>query len=391
MRQSTGVAFLSRGFRPFFFGAGVFGAAALLVWLVALAGAAVGPCGMAARDWHVHEMLFGYFAAAMSGFLLTAVPNWTGRLPIAGRPLLALLMLWLVARVAAFFSCLAPWVAAIVDVSYLIVLAGLIWREIIAAGNRRNAAVAVLVSLVALADAWWHVAVLLGDGAAALAERLVLAVAAGLIMLIGGRIVPSFTRNWLMKQGRRDEAELPASFGPVDRIAIILGGAALAIWVATGEGALSAPFMLVAGVALCARLARWKGHATLREPLVWILHVGYFWVAAWFVLMSLAGWGAWPVTDALHALTAGAILTMTLAVMTRASLGHSGRPLKADGITTVIYLLAIAGGVVRTLAQAWPWPLMASWHLSGALSASALALFAVAYVPTFFQPRKGNG
>ncbi len=390
MRQSTGKAFLSRGFRPFFFGAGAFGAAALLVWLTALAGAAVGPCGMAARDWHVHEMLFGYFAAAMSGFLLTAVPNWTGRLPISGRPLLALLMLWLVARVAAFFSCLAPWVAAVVDISYLIVLAGLIWREIIAAGNRRNAVVAVLVSLVALADAWWHAAALLGDGAAALAERLVLAVAAGLIMLIGGRIVPSFTRNWLMKQGRRDEAELPASFGAVDRIAIILGGVALAVWVAAGEGALSAPFMLVAGVALSARLARWKGHATLREPLVWILHVGYFWVAAWFVLMSLAGWGAWPVTDALHALTAGAILTMTLAVMTRASLGHSGRPLKADGITTVIYLLAIAGGIARTLAQAWPWPLMASWHLSGVLSASALALFAIAYVPVFFQPRKGG-
>jgi len=341
---------------------------------------------MSARDWHVHEMLFGYLAAAMSGFLLTAVPNWTGRLPIQGRPLALLAAVWLAGRVAIFFAAVAPVVAAALDATYLALLAALIWREIIAGGNRRNIIVAAIVSAMALANVWWHIALLTGLPTAP-PERLVLAAGAALIMLIGGRIVPSFTRNWLMKQGIRDEAALPASFGSADKAASLLAGLALALWAVAGEDALSAPVMLLAGLALAFRLSRWKGLKTGREPLVWILHAGYAWLPAWFVLMALAGWDLWPLTDALHALTAGAILVMTLAVMTRASLGHSGRALTADRITTIIYALAIAGALARVLATFLPLPLMAAWHLAGTLSAAALALFALRYAPMFFLPR----
>ena len=379
-------AFLSRGFRPFFFGAGLMGGLMLLFWLMMLVGAAQPPTHFAPRDWHVHEMLFGYFAAAMTGFLLTAVPNWTGRMPLAGRPLLLLFLLWLAGRVAMFLSAAAPVPAILVDAAFLPLFAFLIWREIIAGNNRRNIVVAVLVSLLAAANLLYHAEYLFGWPIALFAERLALVVAAGLIMLIGGRIVPSFTRNWLMKQGVREEAALPAPFANFDRAALLAAVLALAGWLALPAHPLTGALFALAGVLHLLRLQRWRGWMTVREPLVWILHIGYLWVPLWMLLMAAALLAeALPVTDALHALTAGAIVTMTLAVMTRASRGHSGLPLAADHLTTIIYLLAIAGGVVRVLAALLP-PLPA-WHASGTLTAAALLLFALGYAPVFFRPR----
>ena len=379
-------AFFSRAFRPFFFGAGLMGGLMLLFWLLMLVGAAMPPTHFAPRDWHVHEMLFGYFAAAMTGFLLTAVPNWTGRMPLSGRPLMLLFLLWLAGRAAMFASAYATVPAILVDAAYLPLLAFLVWREIIAGNNRRNVVVAALVSLLAAANLLYHAEALFGWPASAFAERLALSVAAGLIMLIGGRIVPSFSRNWLMKQGVRDEPRLPAPFGAFDRAAVLAAALALAGWLALPEHALTGALFAIAGALQLARLYRWRGWMTVREPLVWILHAGYLWVPAWMLLMAAALLAnALPVTDALHALTAGAIVTMTLAVMTRASRGHAGLPLAADRLTTIIYLLAITGGLVRVLAAFLP-PLPA-WHASGALTAAALLLFTLGYVPVFFRPR----
>ena len=379
-------AFFSRAFRPFFFGAGLMGGLMLLFWLLVLAGAAEPPTHFAPRDWHVHEMLFGYFAAAMTGFLLTAVPNWTGRMPLSGTPLMLLFLLWLAGRMAIFFSAIAPVPAILVDAAYLPLLAFLVWREIIAGNNRRNIVVAALVSALALANLLYHAEYLFGWPTSMLAERLALSVAAGLIMLIGGRIVPSFTRNWLMKQGVRDEPRLPAPFSAFDRVSVLATALALASWLALPEHMLTGTLFALAGALHLVRLYRWRGWTAARESLVWILHVGYLWVPAWMLLMAAALLAhTLPVTDALHALTAGAIVTMTLAVMTRASRGHSGLPLAADRLTTAIYLLAIAGGIVRILAAVLP-PLPA-WHTAGALTATALLLFALSYVPVFFRPR----
>ncbi len=377
--------FFSRAFRPFFFGAGLFGGISIILWLVMLTGALEPFSHLSARDWHVHEMIFGYFAAAMTGFLLTAVPNWTGRMPLAGMPLALLFGLWLAGRMAMFFSDIAPYTAIAADAAYLPVLSFLIWREIIAGRNRRNIIVALLVSALTIANFVFHVQFLFGPDTILLAERLGLAVAAGLIMLIGGRIVPSFTRNWLMKQGVKDEPALPAPFGMFDRVAVALAALALAAWVALAEQRIVGALLGVAGVMHLWRLLRWRGWTAVREPLVWILHVGYLWLAAWMLLMAASIFELWPYTDALHALTAGAIVVMTLAVMTRASLGHSGRPLTANALTTFIYMLAIAGALVRVLAAFLP--TMMAWHLSGTLTAVALLWFALGYAPVFFRPR----
>ncbi len=382
---SAAQVFLARAFRPFFFAAGLFGGLLLLAWMLALAGVFAPPSHLSARDWHVHEMIFGYFTAAMSGFLLTAVPNWTGRMPIMGRPLALLFGLWVAGRLAMFASAGWAELAIVVDAAYLPLLTFLIWREIIAGNNRRNIIVALLVSLLAVANLLFHAEWLTGAPLVAPAERLALAVAAGLMMLIGGRIVPSFTRNWLMKQGFKKESQLPASFGKFDKAAVLLAGLALAAWVVLPDALITAVLFALAAPLHLLRLARWRGWRALREPLVWILHAGYLWLPAWFALMAAAITGMVPFTDALHALTAGAIISMTLAVMTRASRGHSGRPLVADALTTIIYLLAIAAGVVRVAAAVLP-P-FAAWHLSATLAIAALWLFAFGYAPMFFRPR----
>ncbi len=391
MRAHAGPAFFERGFRPFFFAAGVWGALALPLWLWMFATGSEVPAYVSGREWHIHEMLYGYLAAAMTGFVLTAVPNWTGRMPVVGGALAALFALWVAGRVAFFFSGLAPWPMALVDMAFLIVLAALIWREVLAGRNFRNVPVCVLVSLIALANVLFHVTRLTGitivDGL--FDERLALAAVATLLMLIGGRVTPSFTRNWLMKRGVMDESRLPASFGPYDKSTAILTLAVLGLWLFLPDWKLTALGFALLAVRHLIRLARWKGLSTFAEPLVTILHVGYLWLPVWFALMAVSI--AWPeamgYSTAVHALTAGAITTMTLAIMTRASLGHSGRPLTADRVTQLIYALAVIGAIVRIAAPLSPMGYEPTVHLSGTLTALAFLIFAVHYAPVFFRPR----
>ena len=391
MRAHAGPAFFERGFRPFFFAAGVWGALALPLWLWMFATGSEVPAYVSGREWHIHEMLYGYLAAAMTGFVLTAVPNWTGRMPVVGGALAALFALWVAGRVAFFFSELAPWPLALVDMAFLIVLAALIWREVLAGRNFRNVPVCVLVSLIALANVLFHVTRLTGitiiDGL--FDERLALAAVATLLMLIGGRVTPSFTRNWLMKRGIMDESRLPAPFGPYDKSTAILTLAVLGLWLFLPDWKLTALGFALLAVRHLIRVARWKGLSTFAEPLVTILHVGYLWLPVWFALMAVSI--AWPevmgYSTAIHALTAGAITTMTLAIMTRASLGHSGRRLTADRVTQVIYALAIIGAILRIAAPLSPMGYEPTVHLSGTLTALAFLVFAVHYAPVFFKPR----
>ena len=391
MRSHAGSAFFERGFRPFFFGAGVWGALSLPVWLWMFASGSDVPAYVSGREWHIHEMLYGYLAAALTGFTLTAVPNWTGRMPVVGRPLAALFAVWIAGRIAFFFSGAIPVLAAVIDSAFLILLAGLIWREVIAGGNKRNIPVCVLVSLIALGNVLFHITrlaeVTLIDET--FDERLTLVAISLLLMLIGGRIVPSFTRNWLMKWGIRDEARLPAPFGPFDRSTMAMTVVILLLWLFLPDWKLTAAAFALMAVRHFIRLLRWKGWTTFAEPLVTILHAGYLWIPVWCALMAVSI--AWPdvldYSTAIHALTAGAIVTMTLAVMTRASLGHSGRPLTADRITQIIYLLAILGAIARLFAPLSPMGYAPTVHLSGTLTALAFLIFAVHYAKVFFRPR----
>ncbi|MCV0396744.1 MAG: NnrS family protein [Rhizobiaceae bacterium] len=374
---------LHYGFRPFFFLAALHAGLAIPLWLWAYLGGIQigGPFG--GMHWHAHEMLFGYLGAVIAGFILTAIPNWTGRLPISGMPLLTLVGLWSAGRAACLLSP-DPWLAMVVDLAFPTVLAAAIWREVVAGRNWKNAPVAVMISLFGVASATDHPANI-GIIDHALGQRLALAVAAMLIALIGGRIVPSFTRNWLVKEG---SSSLPKPFGVIDKAALATTVVAVLSWLAFPEAAFVGIAMCGAGILLAIRLIGWRGVATLSEPILLILHVGYGWLAVSLVLLGLAILvPAVPGSAALHALTAGAIGTMTLAVMTRASLGHTGRAIVADRPVIAAYLLVSGGAVLRVAA-----PFADQWYaamigLGGMLWSGGFLLFAIRYAPVLWGRR----
>jgi uncharacterized protein involved in response to NO len=210
-----------------------------------------------------------------------------------------------------------------------------------------------------------------------------------MIALMGGRIVPSFTRNWLVRTGR---SSLPASFGRLDRAALALTGAAAVAWVPLPDHAVTGALLLAAGVLLAARLARWRGVRTWREPIVFVLHLGYLWLAAAFVLLgsSILAPNLVPGSAALHALTAGAIATMTLGVMVRASRAHTGHPIETDAVTMAIYVFVTIGALLRVAAPFFPTAYMSLLVVGGASWSLAFALFAVGYGPMLARPRRGR-
>ena len=384
-RMAESHPFLRGGFRPFFVGGAAWSLAALTLWLGALSGAATLPTHFDPLAWHRHEMLFGFVGAVVAGFLLTAIPNWTGRLPIAGSPLAALFGLWLAARVALLFSLLfGPVVAALLDVGFYILLAALAAREVLAAHNR-NLPIVALVMLFAIANALDHAAVA-GMVAEGLGIRAAIALVILMISMIGGRIVPSFTRNWLVKQG--GQRGLPTQPGRFDILVIAVTALAMAGWTAAPLLPAVGYVLIVAGVLQAIRLSRWSGHRTLRDPLVLILHMGYAWVPVGLALLGLSiVEPAVPTSGALHALTAGAMAIMILAVMSRATLGHTGRELRADGATRILYLLVTLGALGRVAAPLLPMDAMLAIRMSGLAWGAAFLLFLIAYGPKLVGPR----
>jgi uncharacterized protein involved in response to NO len=323
---------------------------ALIVWLLVLSGGLELPSTFGPISWHAHEMLYGFVAAVIAGFLLTAIPNWTGRMPLQGAPLLALILLWVAGRVAmATSSWIEGVTAAVVDLGFLTALFAVVAREIVAGRNWRNLPMASAVLALAVANALAHGEAMGWMVDRGLGWRLGLAVVLMLIGLVGGRIIPSFTRNWLAKRG---SGRLPRSFGAADKAALATTGLALALWVASPETRLTGGVLLIAAVCQAARLARWCGHRTLAEPLVWVLHLAYAWLPVGLGLLAAAIWAEGSQTLAIHALTAGAIGTITLAVMTRATLGHTGRALHADAATTAIYAAVTLATAFRLAAAA---------------------------------------
>ncbi|MGE5566127.1 MAG: NnrS family protein [Parcubacteria group bacterium] len=382
IRRYTGPALFSFGFRPFFLFASIWSAMAVPIWV----GALLGGSGVVGRDWHVHEMLFGYLGGVVAGFLLTAVPNWTGRLPVTGWRLAGLFGLWLAGRVVSLAPFVPPALAAVVDSAFFVVFAAVVWREVIAGKNRRNLPVCAMVSLLAVADVAFQLRGVV-PSAGPVAERGALAVAAGLICLIGGRIVPSFTQNWL---AARRIAPGPVAFNRFDQVVLTVTGAALASWVVVGDAGWVGILLVAAGLANAARLARWRGWKAAAEPLVWILHAGYLWVAVGLLLLgaALIVPTTVPRTAGVHGLTAGAIGVMTLAVMTRATLGHTGRDRIADRATLLIYLAVILGAAIRVAAPfagAWTSTLLI---VSATLWSLAFTGFALRYGPMLATPRR---
>ncbi|HXZ02828.1 MAG TPA: NnrS family protein [Stellaceae bacterium] len=378
--------FLAQGFRPFFLAAGVWSAAALALWIVLFAAGAALPSRFDPLAWHIHEMLFGFVMAAVAGFLLTAIPNWTRRLPVSGAPLALLLGLWLLGRAACLVSALLPSSLAIAaDLSFPAVLLAVVAREIVAGRNWRNLPMVAPVTVLAVADLLMHLEAVGASVPPGLGWRLALAAVIVLISVVAGRIVPSFTRNWLAKRG---DPDLPAVHGAIDRAALGTLHAGLVGWAFfPAERALG--WLLLLGAALNLwRLLRWRGGATAEEPLLLVLHVGYAWLALGAGLLGMAELDAdLPPSAAIHALTAGAIGTMVLAVMTRVARGHTGRALSADRATSLIYVLvglAALARVVAVFAGAWTLPLLV---VSAGLWVAAFAGFVLRYGPMLLLPR----
>ncbi|MFQ6160920.1 NnrS family protein [Sinorhizobium meliloti] len=381
----TGPVLFSYGFRPFFLGAAVWAVVAMTLWIAALAGHLEVAGSYGAHAWHAHEMLFGFAPAVLAGFLLTAVPNWTGRLPVSGWPLAGLFALWLAGRAAL----LSPDVigippAAAIDGLFLPALLLICAREVVAGRKWKDLKVLGGLLALSLANACFHFTVVTGDHVH-IAMRLGISAYVALVTIIGGRILPSFTRNWLNRAGR---TEFPVPYNHFDTLAILTGIAALGAWTLVPNHSLTAVAALAAALLHTVRLARWRGWRTWPEMLLVILHVAYAFVPLGFAAISIGALGFVEERSVMHVLTVGAIAAMMLAVMTRASRGHTGYPLTASRLTAASYAAVVTSALLRPLAEILPAVAASLYAVSGSAWILAFALFCIEYGPILARKRR---
>ena len=359
---------------------------AIALWIAILTTGLSIPSRFDPLTWHIHEMFFGFVLAAVAGFLLTAIATWTGRQPVGGAELGALVGLWLLGRIASVISQWLPvWIAIIADVVFPLVLTAAVAREIIAANNRRNLPIIVPLLVLTTADLLMNLSMAGFGTLSAYGWRLALAAILILISVVGGRIIPSFTRNWLLARGA---TRLPETTAAIDRASLGVLHATLVAWVFFPT-AYATGIALLAGAALNLwRLFRWRGAETRSEMLLVVLHVGYGWLVLGVAALGFANVDtAFPLSAAIHALTVGAIGTMILAVMTRVSRGHTGRQLSADGATTLIYALVILAAAVRIGAALTVGAREGLLLAAALLWVAAFGLFALRYAPYLLRPR----
>lgn len=381
-RPYRGPALFSYGLRPLFLLGTLQALIAMLIWIAMLSGVATLPSAFAPRDWHIHSMLYGYIGAVIGGYLLTSMPNWTGRLPLTGLPLVGLVMLWFAGRIATAFSGLMGWeIAAAIDLAFLTVLLLAIAREIITGRNWRNLKIIALLTLLIVGNAVFHyeAAVL---GRAEYGMRITMAVVAMLVIVIGGRLVPSFTRNHLT---RADNPVTPRSFGLIDRIAIIAAILALVAWTLFPFATASAALLGLAGIAHCVRVAGWRGYLIRGDGFSLAMNFAYALVPLGFLVTGYTIYAQTSASVGLH-LLAGAFALMTVAVMARLSLAHSRRAVGASPFMQAILLALALSIVARVAADFDPGRMMAWLMLAGGLWVAGFAGFAVAFAPIWCRP-----
>lgn len=387
LRRAEWPVVLQYGFRPFFLLAGLHACLFLPLWVLVWA---FGWPLISVSDpvaWHAHEMLFGFAAAGLAGFLLTAVPSWTGAAPLHGQRLAILAAAWLLARACAFW----PWALTsglymAADLGFWLLLAASVAPGILARNARRNGVIVLMLGAMFAANLFWHL-----DAFGVVDDAGYRALHAGLglfclaISVIGGRIVPAFTLGGMRQAGT------PVTIVPNGRLdaAAILGlVAAFAVEAAGAPQLVVGLAFAIAALLHGIRLAGWQGWKTLRVPLVWSLHLGYAFLVLGLALKAATGFGLAPPTAGAHALGSGAVGVMLLAVMTRASLGHTGRPLQAPRTAVVAYILVAGGALLRTLVAlsgGWePWLGMAT---AGLLWAAGYLAYVYGYAPILLGPR----
>lgn len=375
------------GFRPFFLLAGLYAAAIVPIWLFFFAHSATTFGALPAMYWHSHEMLYGFVGAAIAGFLLTAVPSWTGARGFAGTPLYVLVAAWIAGRIAmATVGAMPFWMTALAELALLALLAAFLVPPLVRSQNRNMPMLAV-IGILWLIDAAFLAALNKGD--AVLAGRtmtVAIDFVLVLVTIIGGRIVPAFTANALRRRGEQPDV---VSRKWVE-MATIASMVLIALLDAFGEiGTTSAIVAAIAAVLHTIRLSGWRSFKTRGESILWVLHVGYLWLPIGLALKAcfLVGGFDWA-SKWQHALTAGVFGTMILAVMTRASLGHTGRALAVSRAITVAYALLTLGVCVRVLsAFAAPQHYVGAVCAAGAAWVAAFVLFVIVYAPILMGPR----
>ena len=367
------------GFRPFYLLAAVFAAIAIPLWLASYFGLSPGRAQVG-LGWHMHEMVFGFAVAVIIGFLYTAGRNWTGLPTPRGAALMALAALWLAGRVAML--CFPGVAAAAIDVLFLPLAAWPLYQVLRRSGNHRNLFLVGLLALLALANALYHAAAL---GALSLSPFVPVQAAILVIVLIesvlGARVIPMFTRNGA-------PGSTPVARPRRALIAVACMAAAGIAWLAGAPGLVTAPLALCAAGVSLANLLAWQPQRTMRVPLLWILHLSYAWIGVGFALLAAASLGLLPASAAFHALTVGSMAGLIIGMMTRTTLGHTGRALKGGRAEAAMYWLVQLGALARLLAAVGPAALAVPALLAaGACWSLAFGLYVLVYAPYLWRAR----
>jgi uncharacterized protein involved in response to NO len=379
--RQRGVAVLALGFRPFFLAAGIAAILSVLVWLAMLTGHFPQPGYLAGPAWHAHEMLFGYLAAVVAGFLLTAVRNWSGMDTPTGSALAALVALWLAARLMPWLG-LPPLLVALTDVSFFPVLAFALRRPLWFGPNPVNRVFLLLFAGMTLASALVHLDVLgVLPGGTARGHRLMLGLIILTMLLVSGRVMPFFIERGIT-------GAKPRSFQFVERLTFLLAAALLIADLIQPYGSPSGAFAIALGLVLLVRLAGWHDRRVWMTPMLTVLYVGLLWLALGLILDGLPAFTALPARGALHTLTIGAIGVVTLGMMARVAVGHTGRPMQAAGFTILAFVLINCAAALRGLAPLIYPSGYHAWLMSAGLCwILAFGLFLWVHAPMLVAPR----
>lgn len=387
MNANKSFSVFSYGFRPFFLAAAVYAILPLIPWGLFL-GEWFEP-QIALQSWHAHEMLFGFVAAGASGFLLTAIPNWTGAPAMVGSRLRLLFCCWLAGRIAfwlfLFFDHSAFGWLLLVDL-LLPVLHGVhISRILIGRKQSRNFVFIGIMTMFIIANLLY---ILDFNGVTTNTAQTAGIFLTGIVMVmiavVGGRVTPNFTRSYL----RQQEVEATIrTFPVVEKLAI--GSLVLIAFVDLfwAHSTVSYSLALFAGAVHLLRFSQWASFKTLGNPALWILHLGYAWLVIALFLKGLEGWFNLPYTLYIHAFTVGAVGSYMLGVMSRAALGHTGRALSVSPPITLAYFLVLAAAIIRITT-----PFFAQHYVLGMIAtiglwSVAFALYLWVYTPILAQPR----
>lgn len=379
--KPAGTALFALGFRPFFLAAGIYAVLMMALWLAMLLGHLT-PGALPPPVWHGHEMLFGFAAAVIAGFLLTAAQNWTGIPMPSGRPLALLFILWLAGRLGFLIPGLPAGLVALLDLAFLPALAVALALPIHRAKQLHNYPFPVLLLVLATANAVVHLAALGWIGASpTLGLHLAAYAVVTMIVLMGGRVIPSFTDNKLRTRARRWKViELGAPIATL---------AALAAALVAPVGIVTALLAAIAAAVHAVRLAGWYTSRFWSVPLLWILHLGYAWIALGFALLALSAAGMAAATGpALHAFTVGGIGVLTLGMMARVSLGHTGRLLEPPRVMTLAFMAINLAALLRVvLPLFFPALHLPAMTAAGLAWMGAFGVFAAVYAPMLLRPR----